>query len=318
MTSNVAPSRIALVGAGTIGASWCAFFLARGWSVTLYDPDSSRAAFAERYIANSWPVLTELGLAENADPTRWRFTTNLKEAVAQTDYVQESVPDLLSVKAPLYEQLDKWVAPEIIIGSSTSSLKMSDLQRSMKTAGRAVVVHPFQPPHLIPCVEIVAGQLTTKNTLQWTKDIFESLGKVVLLVKREVTGHIVNRLQAALFQEASWLIREGVADVADIDRGIAFGPGLRWAIMGPFLTFHLAAHPGGIRQYLASLGPSFERMWADLGSLDGGYTPQLIEQIGHGVDMQADGVPIEELTRQRDEILVKLVKASLRREADRG
>jgi len=271
----------------------------------------------ERYIADSWSTLSELGLAKDSSPTRWRFTADLEDAVAETDYVQESVPDLLSVKAPLYEQLDRCVAPEVIIGSSTSSLRMTDLQRSMKTRARTVVVHPFQPPHLIPCVEVVAGQFTAPETVQWTKNTFESLGKIVLLVKREVTGHIVNRLQAALFQEASWLVREGVADVADVDRGIAFGPGLRWAIMGPFLTFHLAAHPGGIRQYLGSLGPSFERIWEDLGSLDGGFSPELIERIGQGVDEQAAGASMDELSRHRDAILVQLVKAALIREADR-
>lgn len=297
---------VAIIGGGTIGASWAAFFLSRGLLVSVYDPEPSRADYVAGYLRACWPTMRKLGAQAVTPPGQWAFYSKLGDATADAQYIQESAPDDFATKRKLYAELDEVARADAIIASSTSSLLMSALQKGLSTKSRFVVVHPFNPPHLIPMVEVVGGRATAPTVTSWSVAFMRHLGKVVLKLHKEVVGHVINRLQAALFREAIALARDGVADIKDIDQGLTLGPALRWALMGPFLTFHLAARSEGIRGYLHHLGPALERMWQDLGHIEK-LTPELIELIGEGVDVETAGTTIAELLAERDEQVSNLV-----------
>jgi len=307
MTPVESVRHVAVVGAGTIGASWAAFFLGRGLLVSVYDPEPARAEYVARYIKQAWPTVKALGTHPDANPDQWAFCGTLADAAADAQYVQECAPDDFALKRRLFGELDTLTNPDAVIGSSSSSLLLSNLQEGLGTAARFVIAHPFNPPHVIPAVEVVAGRITSPKVAAWCAEFLERHGKSVLRVRKEVPGHIINRLQAALFQEAIWLVREGVADVADIDRGIAMGPGLRWAIMGPFLTFHLAAQDAGIRGYLEQLGPAHVRLWRDLHTVQE-LTSSLVDTIARGVEQETDGKSIAALTSERDRLITELIR----------
>lgn len=297
--------RVCILGAGTIGASWAAYFLARGIDVAIYDPSPLRESAVAEYLANAWPAIQRLSGTRRACPKEWTFSTDLEVAVRDMQFIQESAPEELHLKRALFAKLDGLVAADVIIASSTSSLVMSKLQSELHTASRFVVAHPFNPPHLMPLVEVVGGSLTDATVCGWCRQFFELHGKEVLVLRKEVPGHLVNRLQAALFQEAVWLVREGVASTSDVDRGIAFGPALRWALMGTFLTFHLGAETG-IAGYLESLGGAHLQMWQDLGRVDA-WTPELVRSIANQMSAETRDRRSPDLTRQRDEALVALL-----------
>jgi len=307
MPSVDAVGHVAVIGAGAIGASWTAFFLSRGLSVSVYDPEPARAAFVARYIEDAWPTLEALGLVAGARRDQWSFDATLSAAVVDAPFIQECAPDDFGLKRQLFATLDELVLPAVVVASSTSSLVLSDLQQGLDTADRFVVAHPFNPPHIIPLVEVVGGRDTRAEVVSWCVAFFERLGKTVLRLRKEVPGHVVNRLQAALFQEAVWLVREGVAEVADIDRGISMGPGLRWALAGPFLTFHLGAQDKGIRGYLHHLGPAHQRMWQDLQRVEQ-LTPELVDAIARGVEVETDGLSVAALTARRHRLLIQLIR----------
>jgi carnitine 3-dehydrogenase len=299
--------RICVIGAGTVGASWALYFLASGLDVSIYDSDPAREQYVRDYLARDWPVMCQLKESLPRAPPRPTFYAILDPALEGAHYVQECVTDDLVIKRTLFGRLDARLAAEIIVGSSTSSLLMSELQQGLTTAHRFVVAHPFNPPHLIPVVEVVGGRLTSADAVDHACAFLTRIGKVVVRLRKEVRGHLVNRLQAALFQEAVWMVQEGVADVIDIDRGMQFGPGVRWAAAGPFLTFHLGAGAGGIRAYLQHLGVAHERMWRDLQQVER-FTPEIVEAIARGVASEAGNASVERVAAERDEALIRLLK----------
>jgi carnitine 3-dehydrogenase len=298
--------RVAIIGGGTIGASWAAFFLSRGLGVSVYDPAADRQRYIEDFIQKAWPALEVLHGRTLPRPGQWTFCERLSDAVAEVQFVQESVPETAEIKRAVFRELDQLVQPEVVIASSTSTLRLTHLQVGLNTARRFVVAHPFNPPHLMPLVEIVGGEHTGSTTREWCRDFYKRHGKTVLVLHKEMLGHVVNRLQAALFQEAVWLIREGVAEVADVDRAIAWGPALRWVLMGPFLTFHLGAQDQGIRGYLHNLGAAHLEMWKGLGKVEE-LSPNLVGIIAAGIDRETAGAPVETLLLQRDRALVALI-----------
>lgn len=298
--------RVCILGAGTIGASWAAFFLARGFEVAIYDPSPLRQSAVAAYLAKTWPTIQQLSGKRLADSNAWTFSTDLGAAVRDVQFVQESAPEELHLKRTLFAALERLVAADVVIASSTSSLVMSELQTGLHTPQRFVVAHPFNPPHLMPLVEVVGGSLTDSAVCGWCRRFFELHGKEVLVLRKEVPGHLVNRLQAALFQEAAWLVREGIASTSDVDRGIAFGPALRWALMGTFLTFHLGAETG-IAGYLESLGSAHLRMWQGLGRVEA-WTPDLVRSIADQMTEEVHNRPGSDLARQRDQALVGLLE----------
>jgi len=300
--------RVAVIGAGTIGASWAAYFLSRGLSVVASDPAENGEEFVRQYIETAWPTLTRLGLAPDAAPERIRFERDPTAAVIEADFVQESAPEREDLKADLFEDLDRAMRPEVILASSSSHIPISRISAQCQHPERCVIGHPFNPPHMIPLVEVVGGERTSPETVQRAIAFYRDIGKRPIYVRKEVSGHLVNRLQAALWREAISLVVDGVATVADVDAGIAYGPGLRWAIMGPHLTFHLAGGVGGMRHFMPHLGVfQAEECWPSLGTPE--LTPEVQELIVDGVDEEANGRGIAELAAERDQCLVAILQA---------
>jgi len=298
---------IGVVGTGVIGASWAAYFLARGFDVSATDPMPGAEARLFEAVRAHWPSMQAMGLAEGASIERLRFSSDLRQALDCVDFVQENGPEREDLKVALFRDMDALLAPEVILASSSSGLLMSVVQGACRHPERVVLGHPFNPPHMIPLVEVIGGALTSAETVERTLAFYAAIGKRPIHARREVKGHIANRLQAALWREAFHLVEQGVATVADIDTAIAYGPGLRWALMGPFLNLHLSGGEGGIRHVLDHLGPPIESWWDDLGAPR--ITEELKQRICAGVDEVLAGRERAQLAPARDALLIDLVDA---------
>jgi len=300
--------RIAVIGAGTIGASWAANFLARGHEVAVSDPAPEGEAFARRFIANAWPTLEKLGWVEKgAMQDRFTFHKDPAAAAANADFIQESGPEREDLKIKLFAAIDAAAPPQTVIASSSSGLLISRVTVECKHPERCVIGHPFNPPHLIPLVEVVGGQRTSADAIDRTLAFYRQIGKHPIHIRKEVAGHVANRLQAALWREAVHLVAEGVADVADVDAAITYGPGLRWPIFGPHLTFHLAGGVGGMAHFMKHLLVPMQSWWDDLGDPD--MTPAVQRKIIDGVADEAAGRSIADLAAERDRCLIAILDA---------
>lgn len=304
--------KVTIVGTGLIGASWAALFLSRGLDVVATDPAEGAGALLQNYIEKVWPDLIQLGLAPGADRNRLHFTTDLETALNGTHFVQENGPEREDFKIKLFAELDRLLPPSVIIASSSSGLTMSTIQSACVHPGRCVIGHPFNPPHLIPLVEVVGGKATSDATLDRTEQFYTRLGKKAIRVHKEVAGHVANRLQAALWREAVHLVNEGVVSVADVDAAVSWGPGLRWGLMGPHMILHLGGGQGGMPHFMNHLSGPFTQWWADLG--EPALTADVKAKIITGVLDEAAGRSIDELARQRDKGLLQLI--ALRKAAD--
>jgi 3-hydroxyacyl-CoA dehydrogenase len=281
--------RVAVVGTGVIGASWAAFFLARGLDVTATDPAPGAEQRLREAVQRHWPTMQRMGLADGASPERLRFERRILSALDGCDFVQESGPERADFKADLYARMDAATPPQVLLASSSSGLPVSGMQVRCKTPQRVVLGHPFNPPHLIPLVEVGGGDATSPDSIQRAMDFYAALGKRPIHVRREIAGHIANRLQAALWREAFHLVDQ--ACVSDIDTAIAHGPGLRWALMGPFMNLHLSGGQGGMQHLLEHLGGPIESWWRDLGNP--AMTAALKDSVVQGV-AEARGMRREE------------------------
>jgi 3-hydroxyacyl-CoA dehydrogenase len=304
---DTAITRVAVVGTGVIGASWAAYFLAHGLDVDATDPSPDAEARLREAVAQHWPTLQRFGLAENASVERLRFHATLEDAVRDADFVQENGPERLDFKIDLFRRMDAAAKPQAILASSSSGLAISGVQSGCAHPERVVLGHPFNPPHLIPLVEVIGGTATSPATIERAMAFYAAIGKRPIHVKREVKGHIANRLQAALWREAFHLVDQGVASVADIDAAIAHGPGLRWAVMGPFMNLHLSGGAGGIAHVLAHLGGPIEDWWKDLGAPS--MTAELKQQVTDGVAAELGERQTSELEAARDTLLLNLIRA---------
>ena len=301
--------RVAVIGAGTIGASWAAIFLARGFEVAATDPATGAEDFARRFIDNAWPPLQELGLvAPGASAQRMSFHRGVAAAVDGAEFVQENAPEREDLKIELFAEIDAALPDDTVIASSSSSLLISRVTTKCAHPQRCVIGHPFNPPHLIPLVEVVGGEKTSAQAIAATMDFYRALGKHPIHIKKEMRGHVANRLQAALWREAIHLVAEGVVSVADADAAIAFGPGLRWALMGPHLTFHLGGGEGGMTHFMAQLGGAFQSQMDDLGTTR--LTEPVRKLIIDGVAAEAGSRSIGDLRRWRDRKLIEILKVS--------
>jgi carnitine 3-dehydrogenase len=305
MTGPDQVERIAVLGAGTIGASWAAWFLSRGIRVAVYDPNPAAEATVRRTITDTWPTLARLGMAARADPNAWTFTTDAAEAVRGAQFVQENAPEREAVKRALYAAIEPALASDAILASSSSGLVMSALQHGFRAAPRMAIGHPFNPPHLIPLVEVVGGRDTLPETVAWCMEFYASIGKRPIHLRREAPGHLANRLQAALYREAVSAVASGLASVEDVDTAITAGPGLRWAIMGPHMTFHLGGGDGGMTHMLAQFRPVFEGWWASMSTPE--LTEALCARIIEGVEAEAGSRSVRDLAAERDALLVEIM-----------
>ncbi|MGS1109261.1 3-hydroxyacyl-CoA dehydrogenase NAD-binding domain-containing protein [Achromobacter anxifer] len=307
-TSNPpAIRRVAIVGAGTIGASWAALFLARGLEVVVSDPAADAEALTRARVQAAWPVLAELGhVLPGASAEALRFEPDLEAALTGADFVQENAPEREDFKTALFARMDTALPPHVIVASSSSGLIMSRLQSQCRHASRFVIGHPFNPPHLIPLVEVVGGEQTSADTIDRCIAFYRSLGKYPIRLNKEVPGHIANRLQAALWREAIHLAAENVASVADIDAAVSQGPGLRWALFGPHMTFNLGGGAGGLAYFMDHLLGPVQTWWDDLGAPD--VTPELQQRLIAGVNAEAGQRSIADLVQTRDAQLTALLK----------
>jgi 3-hydroxyacyl-CoA dehydrogenase len=306
MAKNKEVRKVTIVGTGLIGASWSALYLARGLKVVATDPAPNAEANLRRYIDAAWKVLAVIGLSHNASPDRLEFTLDMKKALADADFVQENGPERQDFKIKLFADMDAATPPDSIIASSSSGLTMSIMQSSCKRPERCVIGHPFNPPHVIPLVEVVGGAKTSPETVQQTISFYASIGKKPIHVRKEVVGHVANRLQAALYREVVYLIEQGVIDVVDADAAVCWGPGLRWGVMGPNLLSHLGGGEGGIQHFMDHLSGPVSTWWKDLGALTE-FSPQVKQTIIDGVLEEAGNRSIEELELERDHMLLELL-----------
>ncbi|MHC3456124.1 3-hydroxyacyl-CoA dehydrogenase NAD-binding domain-containing protein [Streptomyces prasinus] len=298
---------VAVVGTGVIGASWAALFLAHGHDVVAYDPGAGAEAALRAAVQEAWPALSQLGLAEDASPARLRFASSAAEAVADARFVQESGPERIDLKQRLFAELDEATPAAGPIASSSSGLTPSQLQAMCGLHPERIIVgHPFHPVHLIPLVEVVPGRCTDERTVKQTTDLYTALGKKPILVRHEVPGHVTNRLQASLWREAYSLVERGVATVADIDTAISYGPGLRWALLGPLVNQHLSGGTGGMAHTLEHLGPPAQAWMDDLHDVH--LTPALSALLVQGVEDELASIDQTAMVAQRDALLVDLLR----------
>jgi 3-hydroxyacyl-CoA dehydrogenase len=306
--SNTKPiRRVAIIGTGVIGASWTAQFLAKGLDVIATDVAPDAEASLRRFVAAAWPALERLGLSPGASQSRLAFSADLPAAVRTADFVQENGPERIDFKKKLYRQLDESLPADVIIASSSSGLTMSEIQSDCPShPERCVIGHPFNPPHLVPLVEIVGGAKTSEATIERAAEFYTGLGKQVVRVRKEVPGHVANRLQAALAREVYYLVAEGVVSAADVDTALCWGPGLRWGIMGNMMLNHLGGGQGGIEHFFQQFTGPMTAWWKVLGQPV--LTPEVQKKLIDSVHAEVSSRSISELEAERDDVLLGLLE----------
>ncbi len=295
---------LGLLGTGVIGAGWAARALHFGVNVLAVDTRPEMEAWLRSAVANAEPALERLITAPLPPKGQLSFTTDVMQMAHAADFIQENIPEQLELKQRVLGDLSRHTRPEVIIASSTSGLMPSDLQRSMQLPERFCVAHPFNPVYLLPLVEIVGGELTAAATLESASDFFRFIGMHPLRVRKEVPGHLTDRLQEALWREILHMVNEGVATTGELDESIIYGPGLRWAGMGTNLIYHLAGGESGMRHMLEQFGPCLKWPWTKLEAPE--LTEELIDRMVEGTQQQAAGRSIRELERLRDDYLVAI------------
>jgi len=301
-------SNVAIVGAGLVGQGWAIVFARAGWQVRLYDADRKGLARAAEVIAQQLRALQEYGLVEDAAAAaaRVRPAPELRDALADAVYVQESVPEKVEVKQALFGELDALAPPGAILASSTSSIPASRFTERLAGRGRCLIAHPVNPPYLVPVVEVCGAPWTSAEAVARTRDILSAVGQRPVEVRREIEGFVLNRLQGALLQEAFRLVQDGVASVEDIDATVKDGLGLRWSFMGPFETIDLNA-PGGIADYCARYGP----MYASIGATQDSCPPwngELVDTLARERRVALDARDMAPRRFWRDDRLMRLMR----------
>jgi 3-hydroxyacyl-CoA dehydrogenase len=309
--SNKPIRRIAIIGTGVIGASWSALFLAKGLEVTATDVAPNAEAALRRFVDAAWPALKRLGLSPGASQSNLKFTADLAQAIAGADLVQENGPERIEFKQKLYGQLDDLLPPDVLIASSSSGLTMSEIQSGAAShPERCVIAHPFNPPHLIPLVEIVGGAKTSEETIRRAAVFYTSIGQRTVRLNKEMPGHVANRLQAALAREVYYLVSEGVVSAADVDTAVCWGPGLRWGVMGNMLLNHLGGGQGGIEHFFQQFTGPMTAWWKVLGQPV--LTPEVQKKLIDSVHAEVGLRSIDELAAERDEMLMGLIELRTR------
>ncbi|WP_133645353.1 L-carnitine dehydrogenase [Paraburkholderia flava] len=297
----------AAIGAGVIGSGWVARALAHGLDVVAWDPAPGAEQQLRDNVANAWPALERIGLAEGASQARLRFVDTIEACVADADFIQESAPERESLKLALHEQIGLAAKPDAIIGSSTSGLLPTDFYARTAHPERCVVGHPFNPVYLLPLVEVVGGERTSPATIDAAQQVYRSLGMRPLHVRKEVPGFVADRLLEALWREALHLVNDGVATTGEIDDAIRFGAGIRWSFMGTFLTYTLAGGDAGMRHFMQQFGPALELPWTKLVAPQ--LTDELIERVVDGTAEQVGPRSIKQLERYRDDCITSVLAA---------
>ena len=295
---------VAVIGAGLIGAGWAATYLAAGLRVRVCDPAADAAEKTRAHVAAAWPHLVALGLAPGASQSSLSFHADVEDAANGADLVQESAPEREALKSELYQRLDAVAPSDVIIASSTSSFPITQLQAACRHPARCVLGHPFNPVHLIPLVEVGGGSATDPAAVATAMAIYRHLGKHPIRIDREIFGHVANRLASAMFREAVHLVDSGVISVEGIDDALRYGPALKWAIQGQFMTYHTSGGEGGMAKFLATFGPGIEKRWEQLGAPR--LTPELCAIIVEQTDREVAGRGNAEIAAEQDDKLLRL------------
>jgi carnitine 3-dehydrogenase len=304
--------RIAIVGTGVIGASWSAYYLARGFDVVATDPAPNAGANLRKYVDEAWPLLTSIGLSDSASRDRLTFTTSLQDALSDADFVQENGPERPDFKKKLFADMDAAAPVDSIIASSSSGIMPSVMQTNCVHPERVLVGHPFNPPHIIPLVEVVGGAKTSDGAVREAMAFYTSIGKKAIHLKKELPGHVANRLQSALYREVLYLIEQDVLSVEDADAAVSYGPGPRWGVMGPSLQWHLGGGQGGIKHFIEHLLPPMVQSWKVLGTPT--VTPELLRTLTEGVMREAAGRPVDQLSEEENETIIELFRVRAQHE----
>lgn len=300
-------TRVAVVGAGLIGAGWVAAFLAAGRDVAVHDMAPDAETKVRDHVAQAWPSLEERGLALGASPDRLSVHATLEEALDGAQFVQENTPECEGIKRELFSRLGAVLPPDVLIASSTSNMPVTLLQEACRHPARCVLGHPFNPVHLIPLVEVGGGEKTDRAAVDAAIAFYAAVGKHPVRLEREILGHIGNRLTAAMFREAVSLVANGVATVKDVDDALRFGPALKWAIQGQFTTFHTSGGAGGLGGFLKHFGPGIAGRWATMTTpdlADEALQAKLAEQVAEA----HDGRSVAEVTMRQDALLAELIR----------
>jgi len=299
-------TRVCCIGAGPIGGGWAAHFLSRGYQVTSYLHDASEYDALLRLLQTAWVSLEQIGLAPGASLDNFNWTTDLAEATAGAEFIQESVPEVLALKQSLYRTLGDIVDPRVVIASSTSGLSMTDIQADCATPQRTVVAHPFNPPYLLPLVEMIGGEKTSAETVTWSEQFYRCAGKSPLVMNKEVPGFIATRLQEAIWREALHMVANGEATVEQIDQAVVNGPGPRWALMGPCEIFHVGGGEGGMAYCLEQFGPALKLPWTRLVAPE--LTDELRAAMVDGCVQMTGGQDFTTLSQKMNDGLVEIAK----------
>ncbi|MHB8814396.1 MAG: 3-hydroxyacyl-CoA dehydrogenase NAD-binding domain-containing protein [Steroidobacteraceae bacterium] len=313
MSTSKPIRRIAIVGTGVIGASWAAYYLARGFDVVATDPAPNAEKALRLYVDEAWAPLTRAGLTSGGSRDRLSFTANMAAALSAADLVQENAPERPDFKAKLFADMDAATPAESILASSSSSITMDVIQSACKRPERCVIGHPFNPPHIIPLVEVVGGAKTSADTIERAMAFYASIGKKPVRLHKALPGHVANRFQAALYKEVLYMIQQGVLSVEDADTAVSYGPGLRWGVMGPSLQWHVGGGAGGIRHFMEHLMPPLEGLMKALGTPE--VTPALKQKVADAVIEEARGRSVEQLAQEENDVLLGLL--ALRAKTDR-
>ncbi|MFD1160123.1 3-hydroxyacyl-CoA dehydrogenase NAD-binding domain-containing protein [Roseovarius aestuarii] len=300
-------TRVTTIGAGPIGAGWAAHFLARGYDVAAYIHDPSERESFDAIVATAWVSLTALGLAEGASIKKLKIVCDLRNAAQDAEFIQESSPERLNLKQALYKELGEMVPPKVVIASSTSGLMMTDIQADCSTPERTVIGHPFNPPYLLPLVEIIGGKRTDPDAVAWARDFYEIAGKAPLVMKKEIPGFVATRLQEALWREALHMVANGEATPEDIDIALKNGPAPRMVVQGQCMAFHVACGAGGMATNLDQFGPALKWPWTRLEAPE--LTQELRNRMVDGCNEIAGGQHFEEMAAERDRKIVAVLNA---------
>jgi carnitine 3-dehydrogenase len=303
--ANTQIRNVAIVGTGLIGASWAAQYLASGFDVVATDPAPNAEANLRKGVDEAWELLTAIGLAPGASRDRLAFTPDMKEALSKADFVQESVPERADIKVKVFAQMDEAAPLDTILASSASGITMDIIQSRCKHPERCVVGHPFNPPHVIPLVEVVGGAKTSEAVIERAMAFYESIGKKPIRLRKSIPGHVGNRLQAALYKEVLYLIQRGVLSVEDADIAVSYGSGLRWGVMGPSLQWHLGGGPGGMRHFVEKYMDGFAGLMKKLEMPD--VTPALMQTVIDGVEKEAKGKSVDQLAQAENKLVLELL-----------
>lgn len=296
---------VGILGTGVIGGGWALHFLRNGLDVVIFDPKQGSDKAMKKMMDDTWPTLEKLGLDKRASKNNLTFASSMEEMASSVQVIQENIPEDLELKKMVYKKLDSIADPSVVILSSTSGFAMTDMQELCHYPQRTVVGHPFNPPYLVPFVEVVGGEKSDPEIVDWAWKFYKTFGKYPVKMEKEVSGFIANRLQEAMWREALHMVANNEASVQDIDDSIVYGPGLRWAIMGPCLTFHLAGGEGGMGHMLDHFGPSLEEPWTRLKAPE--LTKELRDAMVEGCEREANGRTVAQLVKERDDCLIEIM-----------